>query len=129
MLMCFGKKQIDCFVLILSSFAALVCLFDLVVCWEVVMVKINDKGKQLSKQVTSMLVCGLNIVNACISSDNGKAGKLDVLFNQIFDSLIVGAIAGISTYVSGGGQVSVASAVLGFLLTFLIKMKEYRKIT
>lgn len=93
------------------------------------MVKINDKGKQLSKQVTSMLVCGLNIVNACISSDNGKAGKLDVLFNQIFDSLIVGAIAGISTYVSGGGQVSVASAVLGFLLTFLIKMKEYRKIT
>jgi hypothetical protein len=95
---------------------------------EVVKVKVNGKGKQLNQHVLGMLECGLNIVRACISSGNAKASKFDVLCNQVFDSMIVGAIAGISTYVSGGEHVSVASAVIGFLLTFLIKMKEYRNI-
>jgi hypothetical protein len=95
---------------------------------EVVKLKINNNGKGLNQKVADMLKCGLNIVNACVSSENAKTSKFDVLCNQVFDSLIVGAIVGISTYVSGGEHVSVASAVLGFLLTFLIKMKEYRNI-
>lgn len=90
--------------------------------------KINNKGKQLNQQIFGILKCGLNIVSAGISSKNAKASKFDVLYNQIVDSMIVGAIAGISAYVSGGEHVSVASAVLGFLLTFLIKMKEYLNI-
>jgi hypothetical protein len=95
---------------------------------EVVKLKIDDKGKPLNQQIVNLLKCGLNIVNACISSANAKASKLDVLCNQLFDSSIVGAIAGISTFVSGGEHVSVVSALLGFSLTFLIKMKEYRNI-
>ena len=90
--------------------------------------KSNGKGKELNNQIGKMLRCGLNIVSACISSETGKASKLDVLWNQIFDSFIVGAIAGISTYVSGGEHVSLVSALLGFSLTFLIKIKEYRNI-
>jgi hypothetical protein len=95
---------------------------------EVVKAKNNDKGKLINRQIVNLLKCGLNIVGRCISSENEKASKLDVLYNQIFDSIIVGAIAGISTYVSGGEHVSVVSALLGFSLTFLIKMKEYRNI-
>ena len=90
--------------------------------------KIKNEGKPLNQKVADALRCGLNIVNACISSENAKASNADVLCNQLIDSLIVGAIAGVSTYISGGEHVSVASAALGFLLTFLIKMKEYRKI-
>jgi hypothetical protein len=93
-----------------------------------VKVKINGNGKPLDQKVAHMLKCGLNIVSACISSENAKASKFDILCNQILDSIIVGAIAGVSTYVSGGDHVSVASVVFGFLLTFLIKMKEYRNI-
>jgi hypothetical protein len=40
----------------------------------------------------------------------------------------VSGITGISTYISAGEGASLKSAALAFLLTFLIKMKEYRKI-
>lgn len=54
--------------------------------------------------------------------------KWGVLVDQIIDSLIVGAIAGISTYVAAGAAASVKSAVLAGIMTFLIKLKDYRKI-
>lgn len=86
------------------------------------------KERLWSKRVQNILKCGLNIVSACIVSEKAQASQLDVLFNQLLDSLIVGGIAGISAYVSSGENISFEAAVLGFLLTFLIKMKEYRKI-
>jgi hypothetical protein len=89
---------------------------------------LNVKGSKHLRYFKNTLRCGLNIINACLASENPKTSKMDILLNQIFDSLIVGGIVGISTYVSGGEHVSVGSAVFGFLLTFLIKMKEYRKI-
>lgn len=90
--------------------------------------KVNEKNPRLGKQIANLLDCGLNIIRACIVSHDSTTSKLDILINQVFDSTIVGGITGISAYISGGEHVSVASALLGFLLTFLIKMKEYRKI-
>lgn len=50
-----------------------------------------------------------------------------MLCDQVLDSLIVGGITGISAYIYAGQEVSLKAAILSFLLTFLIKMKEYRK--
>jgi len=46
----------------------------------------------------------------------------------MLDSIIVGGITGVSAYIYAGSDASMKAAILSFLLTFLIKMKEYRKI-
>jgi hypothetical protein len=71
---------------------------------------------------------GLHIINACGLSENVKSSKLAIFCDQIIDSTIVGGITGISTYIAAGEKASITSALLAFLLTLLIKMKEYRNI-
>jgi hypothetical protein len=58
-----------------------------------------------------------------------KPTKLETLTDQILDSSIVGGITWISTLVATNGDLNINSFIIGFGLTFLIKMKEYRKIT
>jgi seryl-tRNA synthetase len=71
----------------------------------------------------------LKIVRVCSSTDSSKPNKTRVLCDQILDSIIVAGITGVSTFVYAGQDASLKAALLSFLLTFLIKMKEYRKIS
>jgi hypothetical protein len=80
------------------------------------------------RKATSFLRERLRIVNACRPGDASKSSKMEILCDQIIDSVIVGGITGISAYFAAGESASLKSAVLAFLLTFLIKMKEYRKV-
>jgi hypothetical protein len=57
-----------------------------------------------------------------------KPSKIDVFIEQLIDSGIVGGIAGISSYVAGGADATLKIALLAFGLTFLYKLKEYRKL-
>jgi hypothetical protein len=90
---------------------------------------ITNERKSLNKLLGAVCRCRLNLGYAFISSGKAKTSKFDILCNQLVDSLIVGAITGVSTYISGGEHASMASAFLGFALTFLIKMKQYRRIS
>lgn len=67
------------------------------------------------------------IVNSTSCTDK-KQSKLEILCNQILDSLIIGGIAGFSAYVSAGETAGFSSFGVAFGIAFLIKMKEYRKI-
>ena len=71
----------------------------------------------------------LNMIRACQSQEKMNPSKIAVLCDQILDSFLVGGITGVSAYLSAGETASLKAACLAFLLTFLIKMKEYRKIT
>jgi len=71
----------------------------------------------------------LNVVGSSQPKPNEKRTKLDVLLEQILDSLIVGGITGLSTYISAGVDASWKSALISGALVFLIKLKEYRGIT
>lgn len=51
----------------------------------------------------------------------------EILANQIFDSAIVGAIAWLTTFITSH-DISIYGFAIGFGLTFLIKMKDYRGI-
>ena len=86
------------------------------------------KTESIVNKISAMLKSRLHIISACKSSAKAKSSRISILCDQIIDSLIVGGIAGVSAYVSAGAEVSLKSAALAFLLTFLIKMKEYRKI-
>lgn len=57
-----------------------------------------------------------------------KLSKLEILCDQLVDSLIVGGISGISAYVAAGDSAVLKVFLVAFGLTFLVKMKEYRKI-
>jgi uncharacterized membrane protein YoaK (UPF0700 family) len=91
---------------------------------------VNDYMKTVSivNKISAMLKGRLHIISACRSTDKAKSSKRSVLYDQIIDSLIVGGITGLSAYIAAGQDASLKSAALAFLLTFLIKMKEYRKI-
>lgn len=57
--------------------------------------------------------------------------SIEVLCNQLFDSAIVGGIAALSLAATHNGiidQTHINTIVIMFGMTFLIKMKEYRKI-
>ncbi|MCJ7805236.1 hypothetical protein MUP46_01150 [Patescibacteria group bacterium] len=57
-----------------------------------------------------------------------KPSKLEVFTEQIIDSAIVGGISGISSLIAAGADASLKVALLAFMLTFLYKLKEYRKL-
>lgn len=57
-----------------------------------------------------------------------KASKLSILCDQLIDSLTVAGIAGFSAYLAAGTDATFKVFGLAFGLTFLIKLKEYRKI-
>jgi hypothetical protein len=87
------------------------------------------KSSKLSAKISHIFSGRLNIIRACSSRINSTPDRINVLCDQFLDSIIVGSITGVSAYIYGGGDVSLKAAGLSFLLTFLIKMKEYRKIT
>jgi len=86
----------------------------------------NMKHQAAFKKARVFLKDRLRIVSAC-RSNTGKSSRMEILCDQIIDSIIVGGITGISAYIAAGENASFKSAILAFLLTFLIKMKEYRK--
>lgn len=86
------------------------------------------KTGNIANKAGSMLKNRLNIIRSCNTTENGKTSRLSILCDQIIDALIVGGITGLSAYIAAGEDASLKSASLAFLLTFLIKMKEYRKL-
>lgn len=86
------------------------------------------KTETAFNKISALLKGRLHIINSCSSASKAKSSKLSVLCDQIVDSVIVGGITALSAYIVAGQDASVKSAILAFLLTFLIKMKEYRKI-
>jgi hypothetical protein len=62
------------------------------------------------------------------SGNEEKPTTYQVFFNQILDSLIVGGIAGFSTYITAGDTAGFKVFGLAFAIAFLFKLKEYRKI-
>jgi len=86
------------------------------------------KSGKVTMRISLILKDRLNIISACKSAVGTKSSKRELLCDQILDSLIVAGITGVSAYIYAGEAVSLKAAVLSFLLTFLIKMKEYRKI-
>jgi uncharacterized membrane protein YoaK (UPF0700 family) len=85
------------------------------------------KTESIANKVSAILKGRLHIINVCNSSDKAKSSRINILCDQVIDSLIVGGITGASAYIAAGEDASLKSAILAFLLTFLIKMKEYRK--
>lgn len=80
-------------------------------------------------KISSLLKKQLHLLRICKSTNNQQASsRINILCDQFIDSSIVAGITGISAYVAGGEVASVNSAIIAFLLTFLIKMKEYRNI-
>ena len=71
----------------------------------------------------------LKIMRVCNSANSSATRKTSILCDQILDSAIVAGITGISAYLYAGQDASFKAAGLSFLLMFLIKMKEYRKIS
>ena len=71
----------------------------------------------------------LNIMRMCTCFSSSASGKFDVLCDQILDSIIVAGITGVSSFIYAGQDAGLKAAGLSFLLTFLVKMKEYRKIS
>jgi hypothetical protein len=86
------------------------------------------KPNEIANKLSTLFRDRLNIIRACKSTVKAETSEMSVLCDQILDSIIVGEITGVSAYIYGGGDVSLKAAILSFLLTFLIKMKEYRKI-
>ena len=57
-----------------------------------------------------------------------KPTTLQIFLNQLLDSAIVGGIAGLSAYLAAGETASLQVIGIAFGLTFLFKLKDYRKI-
>jgi hypothetical protein len=90
------------------------------------MTKLNSNS--IVRRLSALFSGRLNIMRAC-GSANYSGIKVNILCDQVLDSVIVAGITGVSAYVYAGQDASVKAAVLSFVLTFLIKMKEYRKIS
>ena len=90
------------------------------------MAKLNNNN--LVRWLIHLVSGRLKIMRAC-SSTKYSGLKLNILCDQLMDSMIIAGITGVSAYVYAGQNTSLNTAVLSFILTFLIKMKEYRKIS
>jgi hypothetical protein len=86
------------------------------------------KANEASRWVDLVIGGRLNIVRACRSAVHLRSSRVNVLCDQVLDSVIVAGITAVSAFIYAGEDVSLKAAALSFLLTFLIKMKEYRKI-
>ena len=58
-----------------------------------------------------------------------KPTTLQVFLNQLLDSAIVGGIAGISAYIAAGPDTTLKVLGISFALTFLVKLKGYRRVS
>jgi hypothetical protein len=54
--------------------------------------------------------------------------RTEIFINQLLDSSVVGGIAGVSAFTAAGDAAGFKVFGIAFLITFLIKIKEYRKI-
>lgn len=63
-----------------------------------------------------------------IQAVSKKRKRIDVFIEQVTDSFVVGAIAGLSAYVAAGESATLKIFGIAFGLTFLFKLKEYRNI-
>jgi len=88
----------------------------------------KSKGNSAEKRLSGLLSGRLKIMRFCNSACSSQS-KISVLCDQMLDSAIVAGITGISAYFYAGQDASLKAAALSFLLMFLIKMKEYRKIS
>jgi hypothetical protein len=85
-------------------------------------------GNRALKRIGLLFSDRLKIIRVCDTANSSSTNKAGILFDQILDSTIVAGITGVSAYIYAGQDASWKAAALSFLLTFLIKMKEYRKI-
>lgn len=85
-------------------------------------------GSRTIKRLSLLFSDRLKIIRVCNVENTSSESKMEVLFDQVLDSAIVAGITGLSAYIYAGPDASWKAAALSFLLTFLIKMKEYRKI-
>lgn len=70
----------------------------------------------------------LRIVKSNADTCDEKPTRLETFFNQLLDSAVVGGIAGFSAFTAAGESAGFKVFALAFGITFLIKLKEYRKI-
>jgi hypothetical protein len=71
----------------------------------------------------------LNISGGKSTATENPPTRLEIFCNQIIDSLVVGGIAGVSAFTAAGENAGFKVFALAFGITFLIKLKEYRKIS
>jgi len=86
-------------------------------------------GNRAIKRLSLLFNGRLKIIRVCNSTNSSGTSRTDILCDQILNSIIVAGITGISAYAYAGQDASMKAAILSFALTFLIKLKEYRKIT
>ena len=90
--------------------------------------------RQRREQAVKMVECKkytlklLRVVESNTDTNELPPTRLEILFNQLLDSAILGGISGISSYVAAGQSAGVLGFAIAFATTFLVKMKEYRKI-
>jgi hypothetical protein len=89
----------------------------------------KSKIDSTEKKLSTLLNGRLKIMRVCNSACSSASSKISILCDQMLDSIIVAGITGVSAYIYAGQDASMKAAVLSFALTFLIKLKEYRKIT
>lgn len=70
----------------------------------------------------------LNLSNPKICLGGEHKSRFDIFIEQLMDSGIVGGIAGVSAYLAAGENATLKCFLIAFGLTFLFKLKEYRKI-
>ena len=77
----------------------------------------------MTQKITSRI---LQIVG---NSKAAAASNLEIVCDQLVNSAIVGGISGLSAYIAAGEKATLTAFLIGFGFTFLVKLKEYRKIT
>jgi hypothetical protein len=70
----------------------------------------------------------LQLTQSSSKQTEAKPTTLQIFLNQLLDSAIVGGIAGLSAYLAAGDEATFKVLGLAFTLTFLFKLKDYRKI-
>ncbi len=72
----------------------------------------------------------LNLLAGTNSGEPKKPSALDVFTEQIVDSLIVAGISGVSVLLAAPSDspLPIRAATLAFIITMLVKLKEYRKL-
>jgi hypothetical protein len=70
----------------------------------------------------------LRLTKSAVDETEKPPSRTEIFCNQLMDSAVVGGISGISAFVAAGENAALKVLVIAFALTFLVKLKEYRKI-
>ncbi|MCJ7763529.1 hypothetical protein MUP38_08780, partial [Candidatus Bathyarchaeota archaeon] len=69
----------------------------------------------------------LRLSKAAVDETEAPPKRIEIFCNQLIDSIVVGGIAGVSAFTAAGETAGFKVFAIAFGITFLIKLKEYRK--